>query len=418
MNDPRKIAIKDYTYFLPDSRIAMHPLPDRDQSKLLVYQNGIIREDVYRNLADHFDKGSLIVFNNTRVIAARILFKKPSGAIVEIFCLEPAGVNNISEAFEQTGTAVWNCMVGGASKWKAGQVMQKTVKHGQNEILLIAAYESKTATGINIRFSWTPVNYNFGQILGLAGTTPLPPYIKRPAEQQDAERYQTIYSSKEGSVAAPTAGLHFSQYIFEELRSKNITREDLTLHVGAGTFKPVKSELIGDHEMHAEYIEVAKNTIENLLKFTKSDIIAVGTTTLRTLETLYWLGVKEKVRNPVQATVGESIDSSLLNLNQWEAYDLEKLKIPKEEALSALIRFMEEAKLEKLVAKTQILIVPGYKFKITDLLVTNFHQPDSTLLLLVAAFIGNDWKKVYQFALENGFRFLSYGDGCLLNRSD
>ena len=409
MNDPRKIAIKDYTYLLPDSRIAMYPLAERDQSKLLLYRNGIINEDIYRNLADHLDTGSLIVFNNTRVIAARLLFKKPSGAIVEIFCLDPAGeLNNFNVAMEKTGNTVWNCMVGGASKWKVGQVMQKTIQHGQIEIHLSAAYESKTSTGINIRFSWTPADYNFRQILNLAGTTPLPPYIKRRAEQQDAERYQTIYSSKEGSVAAPTAGLHFSPYIFEELRSKNITCENVTLHVGAGTFKPVKSELIDDHEMHAEYIEVPKHTIQNLLQFANRPIIAVGTTTFRTVETLYWLGVKQ---------VG-SRESEVLELGQWEAYELLKQNVSNQDALSALLKYMEDHDLEQLVAKTQILIAPGYKFKITDVLVTNFHQPDSTLLLLVAAFIGNDWKKVYGYALENDFRFLSYGDGCLLSRND
>ena len=434
MTEPKLLSVVDYNYDLDDARIAKYPLEERNASKLLIYKQRSISEDIYRNVANYLDLGSLIIFNDTKVIPARILFQKLSGGIIEIFCLEPSEENiSIHAAMQTRGKTTWNCLVGGASKWKPGQLLEKQL----GAIKLKARYVRKQGAGFLIEFNWTPADRDFASVIALAGTTPLPPYIKRKAEPLDALRYQTIYANNDGSVAAPTAGLHFTESIFLELKSKNISRENITLHVSAGTFKPVKTKTIGEHDMHAEYLEVSKTTIENLLKHS-GKVVCVGTTSLRTIESLYWLGVKavlsrQSTVNSRQSTVNSqqpTVDSrqaiqstnqlpnQSTTLGQWEAYELEKLNIPKPVALNALLEFLNENKLEKLVAKTQLLIAPGYNFKMTDLLVTNFHQPNSTLLLLVAAFIGDDWKKVYDYALANDFRFLSYGDGCLLEKNN
>jgi S-adenosylmethionine:tRNA ribosyltransferase-isomerase len=422
MTDPRTISIHDYSYTLPESRIAAYPLPERDASRLLIYSDQNIITDRYKNIGQYLPKDSLIVFNNTRVVEARLIFQKPTGGVIEIFCLEPhEQYPDIMRAMLQTGKVWWQCLIGGASKWKTGQVLEKKIQ-AKNDILLKAKYIEKRAGCFIIELSWEPSGLSFAELLHVAGAIPLPPYIKRNAEATDAERYQTVYARFDGSVAAPTAGLHFTPGIFKSLEDKNIRTDYVTLHVGAGTFKPVKAETLQDHEMHAEFIDVSKATIENIERNFGNNIVAVGTTSLRTLESLYWLGVKWRVGSD-EWEVGKTEE-----LLQWEAYELAKHNIPVKEALGSLVEWMNKNKLERLVTKTQLLIAPGYEFKIVDGLVTNFHQPNSTLLLLVAALIGEDlptgqaglpngqagWKKVYDYALQNDFRFLSYGDGCLL----
>jgi S-adenosylmethionine:tRNA ribosyltransferase-isomerase len=413
--DPRNISIKDYSYILPEEKIAAFPLAERDQSKLLIYKDGKIDEDIYRNLANHLPAGSLLIFNNTKVVEARILFQKPTGGVIEIFCLEPhEQYPDISTAFATTGKVHWNCLVGGASKWKRGQVLEKKIVSGNQEIILRAAYVEKRTDSFIIELSWSPSALSFAEILHRSGAIPLPPYIKRKPETSDSERYQTVYAHSDGSVAAPTAGLHFTEKIFSDLRKKNIKQGYLTLHVGAGTFKPVKSQEIGGHEMHAEWIDVSIDMIELIIENLEKGIVAVGTTSLRTLESLYWMGLREYL-DPSAA--GKRF------IAQWEVYDLEDQAIPSTLALRTLSRSLTKQNETRLLAKTQILIAPGYHFRIVKGLITNFHQPQSTLLLLVAAFIGEGmnetdegWRNVYDHALANNFRFLSYGDGCLLWR--
>ncbi len=411
--NPENLSIKDFTYHLPEDRIAKYPLPERDASKLLIYEKGKIAEDVYKNLDLHLPSESLLVFNDTKVIEARLFFKKPTGGIIEIFCLEPhEQYADITVAMNQHGKVLWQCLIGGASKWKHGQLLEKKID-STKETILFAKYVEKKIDSFVIEFSWNDVSLNFGEILHHAGAIPLPPYIKRAPESSDEERYQTIYAHNDGSVAAPTAGLHFTENIFDKLRSKKIKTDFVTLHVGAGTFKPVKSETIEGHEMHAEFINVSRKTIENISKNFSQNIIAVGTTSLRTIESLYWLGVKLAI-GPARREQSAKDAQEKLELHQWECYELERMGIEPARALGALLGFMEKKKMERLIAKTQILIAPPYKAKIADALITNFHQPQSTLLLLVAALIKDDWKIVYDYALRNSFRFLSYGDGCLL----
>jgi S-adenosylmethionine:tRNA ribosyltransferase-isomerase len=401
---PKYLSINDFVYNLPANRIAEYPLTERDASKLLIYKNGNITGDIYKNLDQHIPPNSFLVFNDTRVIEARLLFKKPTGGVIEIFCLEPhRQYPDITTAMMMQEKVLWQCLVGGASKWKHGQVLEKKIKTNGAEMILRARYVEKQKDSFLIELSWQPASFSFAEVLHHAGAIPLPPYIKREAGKTDAERYQTIFAHYEGSVAAPTAGLHFTPRILENLKRKKIETDLVTLHVGAGTFKPVKTEIMEKHEMHAEFISVNKRTIENILENINENIIPVGTTSLRVIESLYWMGVK--------IIAGEDSD---LHLAQWEVYDLEKNKIEPGEALQALLMFMSKKKIETLVTKTQVIIAPGYKPKIAKALITNFHQPRSTLLLLVAALIGNDWKKIYDHALNNDYRFLSYGDGCLL----
>jgi S-adenosylmethionine:tRNA ribosyltransferase-isomerase len=412
MNNPKNISIHDFTYSLPEERIAKYPLAERDASKLLIYKEGEIAEDSYRNITNHIPENSLLIFNNTKVVEARLLFQKPTGGVIEIFCLEPhEQYADITTAMLQKGKVLWQCLVGGVSKWKAGQLLEKKIKQGNKEIILTANYIEKRNDTFIIELIWSPAELSFAEVLHYAGAIPLPPYIKRAVEESDTERYQTVYAHFDGSVAAPTAGLHFTETIFQNLKEKNIPTDFVTLHVGAGTFKPVKADTMQEHEMHAEFIDVSRTTIENILGKLDNNIIAVGTTSLRTIESLYWLGVKESlVRNQEL----EAEPYGQLSLSQWEAYELRENNISAKGALQALLNWMKKNKLERLVAKTQILIAPGYEFKIVKGLITNFHQPQSTLLLLVAALIGDDWRKVYNYALKNDFRFLSYGDGSLL----
>lgn len=415
MTNPRNISIQDYTYSLPEEKIAKYPLGKRDDSKLLVYNKGEITEDIYKNIANQLPEDALLIFNNTKVVEARLLFQKSTGGVIEIFCLEPhEQYIDITTAMLQTEKVLWNCLVGGASKWKSGQVLEKRIQHEGSEIILSANYiEKRTGTFI-IELSWTPTSLSFAEVLHFAGAIPLPPYIKREVEAADYERYQTVYAEFDGSVAAPTAGLHFTDSIFESLKKKNIQKDFVTLHVGAGTFKPVKSETMEEHDMHAEWIDVSKETIQNILNNLDKNIVAVGTTSLRTIESLYWIGRRTELRS----VKGLSEQSSDYHVSQWEAYELAKEEIPVKVALQSLLNWMTEYKMERLVTKTQILIAPGYNFKIIKGLITNFHQPQSTLLLLVAALIGEDWKNVYNYALQNDFRFLSYGDGSLLWRNE
>jgi S-adenosylmethionine:tRNA ribosyltransferase-isomerase len=413
---PKNLSIKDYTYELPEDRIAKYPLLHRDESKLLVYKNDRIEEDIFFNLNEHIPSKTLLVFNNTKVVEARLLFQKSTGSLIELFCLEPSDeYADITTAMAKRGGVIWKCLVGGAKKWK-NEPLIKLIKlpssgrQGLNEdpkeVMLTARKVKKLSDYFLIEFLWSEPSLSFAEVLHYAGSVPLPPYINRDAEDTDKERYQTIYAKYEGSVAAPTAGLHFTERLFEKLNKKNIRRDFVTLHVGAGTFKPVKTATMETHEMHYEFFEVRKELIENLLHHLKKKIFAVGTTSLRTIESLYWFGVKI-IHEP-------NITQENLQLQQWEVYETDATDITAEKALQALLHWMKKKNLQTLISKTQIIIVPGYDLKIASALITNFHQPQSTLLLLVASIIGDDWKKIYEYALKNNFRFLSYGDGNLI----
>ena len=398
---PKYLSIKDFTYYLPEEKIAFHPLAERDSSKLLIYKNGSISESTYKNIADFIPENSLLIFNNTKVVEARLLFQKPSGGVIEIFCLEPhEQYADTTVAMLQKRKVLWKCLIGGASKWKHGQVLEKKI----NEVILQCRFVEKRTDDFIVELSWNN-DLSFAEVLHQTGAIPLPPYIKRKVESEDSERYQTVYAKYDGSVAAPTAGLHFTPAVFENLKEKNIQPEFVTLHVGAGTFKPVKAEIMENHEMHAEFIEVIKETIVHLINNLDKIIIAVGTTSLRTIESLYWLGV---------LSLESRVHSSEFGVTQWTPYENKREDINSKDSLISLLNWMERNNLDKLITKTQIIIAPGYKPKIVKGLITNFHQPQSTLLLLVAALIGEDWKKVYNYALQNNFRFLSYGDGSLL----
>lgn len=406
---PKYLSIDNFTYDLPEEKIAKYPLAERDSAKLIVYRKNKIEESTYRNIDLYLPSDSLLILNNTRVIEARLLFQKPTGALIEIFCLEPGpGYQDISTAMSQTESVEWLCLIGGASKWKPGQLLQKTIWHSDSEIRIEAKFVRKINDSFAVRISWTPPKFSFGEILHFAGAIPLPPYLKREAEASDSERYQTVYANTSGSVAAPTAGLHFTQPVLEKLKGK-VDIETITLHVGAGTFKPVKSETMEQHEMHAEFIDIDISSIKKIIRYADKFITAVGTTSLRTIESLYWMGVKIIHR--------KDIPQDELVIEQWDPYEIPAENISSSEALNALLQWMITMNMSRLVTKTQILIAPGYDMKLTNALVTNFHQPKSTLLLLVAAFLGDDWRKVYDYALGNDFRFLSYGDGCLLFRN-
>lgn len=406
--NPKNISISGFDYYLPENKIAKYPLSERDASKLSVYKKGKISSDIFKNIPDHLPNDSLIIFNNTKVIGARIKFLKETGGVIEIFCLEPdARYADITSAMHQTKSVCWKCLVGGASKWKHGQILKKEIIKDNQIIILSASFAEKLSDCFIIQFSWSPANLSFAEAIHHFGITPLPPYIKREAEKSDNERYQTIYAARDGSVAAPTAGLHFTDNVFKKLAEKNIVKEFVTLHVGAGTFKPVKTETLSDHEMHAEFIEVNQTTINAIINNLERNIIAVGTTSLRTVESLYWLGLK--------TILFPEIDLENLTVAQWDAYELSIENISAKESLQSLLKWMKEKNLTKIITKTQLLIAPSYQFKIVKMLITNFHQPRSTLLLLMAAFVGDDWKKIYDYALQNDFRFLSYGDSCLLS---
>ena len=412
---PKNISILDFTYDLPASKIASYPLEERDASKLLVVEKGQISETTYANLDQVLPSGTLLVHNDTKVVAARLFFTKENGSVIEIFCLEPAGIyKDITTAMLTKKEVLWGCLIGGAKKWKEGPLH---IKYGNNHTLT-ATKHTTLADSYLIKFEWDNEAQSFAEVLEAAGNIPLPPYFNRAVEANDKERYQTVYAVAEGSVAAPTAGLHFTPRLFEKLIAKNITKAFVTLHVGAGTFKPVKAARMEEHEMHAEFIDVQKSFIDMLRdQFLAGEqkVIAVGTTSLRTLESLYWMGAKIIAANS-SANKPPTLSIENMSVVQWDPYEL----MPQNElpstaaALGALSNWMEQNNLSRLIAKTQIIIAPGYRFKIIDGLVTNFHQPQSTLLLLVAAITNGQWKPMYDYALENDFRFLSYGDGCLI----
>ena len=425
-----KIAIQDFDYHLPDERIAYTPAPLRSDSKLLVWDKEIIAESTYNQISSFIPANATLLFNNSKVIAARLLFEKNSGAqlqpvpdtettetsnpFIEIFCLEPSEkFTPIILAMHATQKVEWICLIGGAKKWKT-EYLIKEIQQDDKIIIVKAKKISQTDGKFLVEFSWDNISLTFSEILTMIGNIPLPPYIHRKATAEDIDRYQTTYAIEEGSVAAPTAGLHFNEIVFEQLASKNIDTGFVTLHVGAGTFMPVKAVTIDEHIMHAEFIEVQKSTIESFLTLINKPlpldpIIAVGTTTLRTIESLYWLGVKLMSLKKS----GLSISVAELTLGQWDALEFAPLSISKQEALTALLNWMTTNGLDKLIAKTQLMITPGYQFKMCNALVTNFHQPKSTLLLIIAAIAGDKWKQVYSHALSNEYRFLSYGDGCL-----
>lgn len=401
--ETQQIEISNFTYDLPDHRIAKHPLEDRDLSKLLVYRDGVINETVFNQLTNQIDAGTKMVYNNTKVIQARLIFHKETGARIEIFCLEPLNPSDYNLAFQAVGKSTWKCIVGNSKKWKSGTLSMSFFVDNK-EYQLTAERIQQFEDAQEIQFSWNHTDYSFSEVLEQTGKIPIPPYLNRDTEDGDLIRYQTVYSKFEGSVAAPTAGLHFTNEVFKAMDAKGIQREELTLHVGAGTFKPVKSEQIGHHEMHTEHIQVSLQSLRNIAQ-AKNGIIAVGTTSVRTLESLYWMGVKI-LTNSNEPTL----------LKQWEAYTLPS-SYSVEEAYEALCSYMQQNELSLFNAATQIIIAPGYDFKVIKGLVTNFHQPQSTLLLLISALVGNDWRKIYQYALDNEFRFLSYGDSSLLMKT-
>jgi S-adenosylmethionine:tRNA ribosyltransferase-isomerase len=394
------IHISDYTYNLPDERIAKYPLENRDASKLLIYRNGDITHTVFSDLPERLPERSLLVFNNSKVIRARLKFRKETGAFIEIFCLEPVEPVDVQQAFETTQPVTWKCIVGNAKKWKHG-LLKKEIEVNGEKTIVSAEKKEQQGQSFLINFSWDNQKISFADVIENMGTIPIPPYLNRQSEEIDDKRYQTVYSRHKGSVAAPTAGLHFTDELLEKLQKNGIAIQNVTLHVGAGTFKPVQSKSIAGHEMHTEYFVVEAKTVEEIID-KKDNIVAVGTTSVRTLESLYWLGVK----------LLENIDISE-GILQWDPYNL-PCSYSTDEALSALLKYMKENSLTYFNSKTGIIIVPGYKFRIVRTLITNFHQPKSTLLLLIGAFIGDDWKKVYDYAMKNDFRFLSYGDSSIL----
>lgn len=399
-----QIHIKDYDYPLPDEKIAKFPLPDRDASKLLLYRNGNIGESTFKNIGDFLPPRSLMIFNNTKVIQARLLFQKATGAKIEIFCLEPVSPCDYALIFGQNERCSWTCLVGNAKKWKEGALSKEIHLNGET-VTLFAERKQTSGDSSLIEFSWQHPGYTFADLLDAGGILPIPPYLHRETEASDLRTYQTVYSKVKGSVAAPTAGLHFTEEVFRSLAEKGIQREEVTLHVGAGTFKPVKSETIEDHEMHTEFISVKRSSIQRIAD-NLGHVIAVGTTSVRTLESLYYIGVA------LQNNPGASMEE--LKVSQWMPYDEANNLIPPAVALRNILAYLDSRRADALVASTQIIIAPGYAFKIVKGMVTNFHQPKSTLLLLISAFVKGNWKPVYEYALAHDFRFLSYGDSSLL----
>ena len=414
IKEVQNISIEDYNYPLPDERIAKYPLGERDASKLLVLKNGELTSSHFKNINDFLPKDSLLIFNETKVVRARLQFTKESGAAIEIFCLEPiTGNGDYQLAFSSSSPSEWRCLVGNSRRWKNDKLsLEVTVNSQQStdnrQATLYAERLEKNDNYSVVRFSWEPAELSFAEILEAAGEIPLPPYLHREAEASDRERYQTVFAKHEGSVAAPTAGLHFTNELIDKLKNDGIAFEEVTLHVGAGTFRPVSSETIGEHEMHSETIVVRKSCIENLIKNCNKTIIPVGTTSMRTIESLYWIGLM---------LIEEGLEERNLHLNQWFPYK-ERESLPSaEESLSTILKYMEMHKMEVFHASTALMIAPSCKINIAKALITNFHQPKSTLLLLVSALIGNKWKEAYQYALDNDFRFLSYGDSCLFLNS-
>ena len=431
IKEVQNISIEDYNYPLPDERIAKYPLSERDASKLLVLKNGDITSSNFKNISEFLPKDSLLIFNETKVVRARLQFTKESGAAIEIFCLEPiTGNGDYQLAFSSSSPSRWRCLVGNSRRWKNDKLAmevdvrlqdhkttrlqeangqqpmvngQQSTVNGQKATLYAERLEKNDNYSV-VEFSWEPAELSFAEILEAAGEIPLPPYLHREAEASDRERYQTVFAKHEGSVAAPTAGLHFTNELIEKLKHDGVAFEEVTLHVGAGTFRPVSSEKIGEHEMHSETIAVRKSCIENLIKNKDKTIIPVGTTSMRTIESLYWMGVM---------LIEEGLEERNIHLNQWFPYKERETLPSAEESLSAILKYMEMYHTDVFHASTALMIAPSCKINIAKALITNFHQPKSTLLLLVSALIGDKWKDVYQYALDNDFRFLSYGDSCL-----
>jgi len=403
MDQVQNISIQDFTYELPDTQIATYALPDRDQSRLLIWNNGEISDEQFYHLPDHLPSGSMLVFNNTRVIRARLFFHKQTGAKIEIFCLEPLVPVDYALSFSQTGNCSWKCIVGNLKKWKDEVLVQQLVIAGK-QVHFCATKGREINKAYEIEFNWDNSSFTFADILEAFGNIPIPPYLHRESEEIDLTSYQTIYSKIKGSVAAPTAGLHFTDAVFESLGKKNISCEEVTLHVGAGTFQPVKSETIGGHDMHTEHFIVSLELIDRFAAF-EGKIIAVGTTSVRTLESLYFIGCKV-IADP-------KIDLLNLSVDQWDPYADNRINYSRRESFEALSAWLRKHRLTELSSSTQIIIVPGYRFNVISGMITNFHQPQSTLLLLIAAFLGDDWKRIYEHALSENYRFLSYGDSNL-----
>lgn len=399
-SNPQSIAIADFDYPLPDDRIAKFPLERRDQSKLLVYRGGNIEESRFDHVPELLPPDTLLIFNNTKVIHARLFFRKPTGSTIEVFCLEPFQMP-VALSFEQRGHCTWNCFIGNNKKWKEGSLSRQLDIHGQS-VTLTATRRKAVGNAWIVDFEWDG-GLSFAELIDQAGVIPLPPYLHREAVSSDNERYQTVYALHQGSVAAPTAGLHFSPEVFEALRQKGIATDFITLHVGAGTFKPVSTPTIGEHEMHVEKIEISRSNIECILNHLGHTVIPVGTTTVRTIESVYWFGVKLNRNSKLDA----------MHVMQWDPYELESLSVSTEHAYKNVLQWMEEQGIEQLEGDTQLMIAPGYRYHVISGLITNFHQPKSTLLLLVSALVGDAWKECYRYALDHQFRFLSYGDSCL-----
>ena len=401
--DTKHIKISEFNYPLPDERIAKFPLSNRDESKLLIYRQGEVSEDSFTSLPNYLEPGEMMVFNNTKVIQARLHFRKETGALIEVFCLEPIQPNDYALSFQQTQKCSWLCMVGNLKKWKEG-TLKRTIDVKGKTITLCATRGECRGTSHWIDFEWDNDTLTFADVLEAVGELPIPPYLNRDTQESDKQTYQTVYSKIKGSVAAPTAGLHFTERVLKMLDDRGLDREELTLHVGAGTFKPVKSEEIEGHEMHTEYISVNKRTIEKLIAH-GGKTIAVGTTSVRTLESLYYIGIL--IHQHPEANQEE------LHIKQWMPYEPHPELTPVE-SLQAILDYLNRHGMEALHTSTQIIIAPGYEYKIVKKIVTNFHQPQSTLLLLVSAFVKGNWKKIYDYALSHDFRFLSYGDSSLL----
>lgn len=401
--DIKHIRIKDFDYPLPDDRIAKFPLPERDHSKLLVYRQGCVSEDHFYHLPAYLPAGALVVCNNTKVIQARLHFRKETGALIEVFLLEPFAPADYEQMFQRRGHCEWLCLVGNLKKWKEG-TLRLAVTMGGIQVVLTATRLETHATSHRVAFDWDNPQVSWAELLEAVGELPIPPYLNRATEESDKETYQTVYSKIKGSVAAPTAGLHFTDRVLADLDAHGLEREELTLHVGAGTFKPVKSEEIEGHTMHTEFISVGRRTLERLIAH-DGEAIAVGTTSVRTLESLYYMGAKLIAR--------PDLSEEQLHVTQWEPYEIHP-EVTTVEALRALLDYLDRHDLPALHSSTQIIIVPGYQFHVVKMLVTNFHQPQSTLLLLVSAFVKGDWRKIYDYALAHDFRFLSYGDSSLI----
>lgn len=418
MNNPKNIQIQEFNYPLPDGRIAKFPMARRDESKLLIYNKGAVSHNIFKNIVGYLPKGSLMVYNNTKVIQARLHFRKTTGALIEVFLLEPSMPRDYEQIFQMRRHCAWVCMIGNLKKWRSSHStdglsgskvkLSRIINICGQDITLSVTLGEEEHTGHVVDFEWDRDDVTFADILESVGELPIPPYLNRETEESDKVTYQTVYSRVKGSVAAPTAGLHFTDAVLQDIDAHGIEREEVTLHVGAGTFKPVKSERIEGHEMHQEYISVKRNTIERLIAH-DGKAIAVGTTSVRTLESLYYIGCR-LYRKPM-------LTEEQLCIDQWEPYDV-PCEIPATDALQCILDWLDKNELTTLHSSTKIIIAPGYKYHIVKMLITNFHQPQSTLLLLVSAFIGEDWHKVYDYALKNDFRFLSYGDSSLLIPND